>query len=117
MKSEIEQFIFKRISSSFFQVNMLLTLTANYAHIKDHRSRPKQSELSVARKCCLVEDPEQYFTTSDEEVTEELLTLDSKLKNHSEGFEVNRRSHVDNGWNYMSYSGSSDEKLLMGKKY
>lgn len=94
---------------------MMLTLAANYAHIKDHRPRLKQSELSVARKCCLVEDPEEYFTTEDEEVTEEMITLETKLKKHNEGFEVSKKGEIEQGWSYMSHS--SDEKLIIGKKY
>jgi hypothetical protein len=107
----------RNILNVLTQVNMMLTLAANYAHIKDHRTRPKQSELSVGRKCCLVEDPEEYFTTEDEdEATEELITLESKLKKHNEGFDVNKRGQIEHGWNYMSHH-SSDEKLIIGKKY
>lgn len=96
---------------------MLLCLAANYAHIKDHRPRPKQSELSVARKCCLVGDPEEYFTSEDEnEAAEELITLETKLKKYNEGFEVNKSGQIEHGWNYMSHH-SSDEKLIIGKKY
>lgn len=96
---------------------MLLCLAANYAHIKDHRTRPKQSELSVARKCCLVEDPEEYFTSEGEdEANEEMITLETKLKKYNEGFEVNKEGQIEHGWNYMSHS-ASDEKLVIGKKY
>jgi hypothetical protein len=96
---------------------MMLTLAANYAHIKDHRTRPKQSELSVGRKCCLVEDPEEYFSTEDEaDEAEELITLESKLKKYNEGFEVNKKGQIEHGWNYMSHH-ESDEKLIIGKKY
>ena len=95
---------------------MLLCLAANYAHIKDHRTRPKQSELSVARKCCLVEDPEEYFSTEEEDETEQLITLESKLKRHNEEFKVNQKGNIEHGWNYMSHS-ACDDKLIIGKKY
>lgn len=120
MSNATPYFIFCFVGTIFVVigvVNMMLTLAANYAHIKDHRTRPKQSELSVGRKCCLVEDPEEYFTTDDEEeVTEQLITLETKLKKYNEGFEVNKKGHIEHGWNYMSHS-SSDEKLIIGKKY
>ncbi|KAJ7356179.1 Neuronal membrane glycoprotein M6-b [Desmophyllum pertusum] len=40
--------------------HMMFVLTANYAHVHDHRTRPKASEWSTYKKCCAVKDPDRY---------------------------------------------------------
>ena len=63
------------------QVHILFVLTANYAHIKDHRWRRKPSEWSTCKRCCTLDDPDKYEECWPESEVEEIIpeTLDERI--------------------------------------
>lgn len=100
----------------FFQFHMMFVLTANYAHIHDHRTRPKASECSTCRTCCTVKDPGRYEECFPEPPVEEVqLAMEEKLKLTAGDPEGGAHPHNHPHWEYV-YDYQKTPAML-GKKY
>lgn len=94
----------------------MFVLTANYAHVHDHRTRPKASEWSTYKKCCAVKDPDRYEECFPEPPVEEVqLALQDKLKLNAGDPEGGAHPHNHPHWEYVY--DFEKTPVMLGKKY